>query len=96
MSPMKTQTFKNVWDALENIPEAAENFKARAEPLLALQEYVNALGVPPNEVARRLSLTLPRLRDLLRGQIDESSLDHRVNLRARAGKRVEFLIRDAA
>lgn len=93
---MENPIFESVWDALEDTPEAAENLKARAALLLALQDYVNGLNVPAVEAARQIGLTLPRLRDLLQGRIDVFSLDALVALLGRAGKRVEFQIRDAA
>lgn len=93
---MESQIFESVWDALEDTPEAAENLKVRAALLIALQDHVRRLDVPPVEAARRLGLTLPRLRELMQGKIDAFGLDILIDLLGRMGKRVEFQIRDAA
>ena len=42
-------------------------------------------GVTQAEAAKRLSVTQPRLNDLVRGRVDTFSLDALVDLAARAG-----------
>jgi predicted XRE-type DNA-binding protein len=43
--------------------------------------------------ARRLGITQPRLNDLMRGEIDEFSIDTLVNMLSEAGLRVELRVR---
>lgn len=93
---MTTQTFGSVWDALEDTPELAENMKARAVLMQALEAYVRELGVSQAEAARQLGVTQPRLNDLLRGKIDKFSLDALVNLVARTGGHVAITVQRAA
>ena len=93
---MNEPSYRSVWDALEDTPEAAENMKIRATLLLALQDYVFGLDVTQVEAAQRLGITQPRLNDLLRGRIDKFSLDALVNLLYKAGMRLAIEVKRAA
>ena len=93
---MKKQTYACVLDALDETPEAAASMRVRADLLIAVQRHVAASGLTPARVAKEISLTQPRLNDLLRGRIDKFSLDALVNMLARAGKQVSVKIRKTA
>jgi predicted XRE-type DNA-binding protein len=79
------RAFESVWDALEESPAEAAHMRLRSDLMIAVQEAVAAWGVSQAEAAKRLSVTQPRLNDLLRGHIDKFSLDALVDLAARAG-----------
>lgn len=89
---MKKQTFKSVWDALEDTPEAAASMRLRAKLMTEIQKYAQKNGASQTEVANTLGVTQPRLNDLLRGRIDKFSLDALVNMIARTGRGVELAI----
>ena len=93
---MKVKKFKNVWDAIEDSPEAAASMKARAELMIALTSKVDAWKISQAEAAKRLGITQPRLNDLIKGKINKFSLDMLVNLCARAHFRVDLQVRPAA
>ncbi len=93
---MTVKKFNSVWDALENTRGAAANMKVRAEIMIALQERVKNKTGTQGEKAEQLSITQPRLNDLLRGRIDKFSLDALVNLASLAGLRVDLRVRRAA
>lgn len=93
---MERQRFDNVWDALEDTPEAAENMKIRSVLMAYLQERVKGWGLTQAEAARRLGVTQPRLNDLLRGKVSQFRLDALVELLGRAGLRLEVQVKDAA
>ncbi|MHB8248688.1 MAG: helix-turn-helix domain-containing protein [Acidithiobacillus sp.] len=93
---MERQQFDNVWDALEDTPEAAESMKVRSALMTHLQERVQGWGMTQAEAARRLGVTQPRLNDLLRGRVSNFSLDALVNLLGKAGLRLEVHVKDAA
>jgi len=82
---MEAQTFADVFDALTDSPAEAANMKVRADLLAALVEQVNSWEVLQEAAAERLSITRPRLNDLLRGKLGKFSLDALVNLTAAAG-----------
>jgi predicted XRE-type DNA-binding protein len=79
------RAFESVWDALEAAPAEAAHTRLRSDLMIAVQEAVAAWGVTQAEAAKRLSVTQPRLNDLVRGRIDKFSLDALVDLAARAG-----------
>jgi len=93
---MKEQKFKSVWDAIEDSPADAANLKARSDVMIAIREVVENWKVTQAESAKRLGITQPRLNDLLRGRIDNFSLDALVNLAARAGLSVRVKIARSA
>jgi len=79
------RAFQSVWDALETSPAEAAHMRLRSDLMIAVQEAVTAWGVTQVEAAKRLSVTQPRLNDLVRGRIDKFSLDALVDLAAHAG-----------
>lgn len=93
---LKYRKFANVWDALEVNPAKAANLTMRSDLLIALQERIKGWEVTQAEAARRLSITQPRLSDLLRGRIDKFSVDTLANLAHRAGLQVRLRIAKAA
>jgi predicted XRE-type DNA-binding protein len=93
---METQTFDDVFDALADTPAEAANMKARADLLAALIARVASWGLSQEAAAARLSITRPRLNDLLRGKLGKFSLDALVNLSAAAGLRLDIRVVEAA
>jgi predicted XRE-type DNA-binding protein len=78
------QTFYNVWDALEDDPAMAATLTMRSDLLIALHRQVTGWKVGPVQAAKRLEITQPQLKDLLRGRINAFSLDTLVELAVRA------------
>lgn len=74
----------------------AENLKLRSELMMRIGDYCKASGRTQAEVARALGLTQPRLNALLRGRIDQFSLDALVNVATRAGMSVRLVVKKAA
>jgi len=93
---VEAQTFAEVFDALADSPAESANMKARADLLAVLVERVKSWGVSQEAAAERLSITRPRLNDLLRGKLGKFSLDALVNLTAAAGLTLEIRVGDAA
>lgn len=93
---MNTQTFKSVWNAIENTPEEAENLKLRSALMRDLQKLIEARGWKQAEAAEVFHVTQPRISDLLRGKISLFSLDTLVNMVAAAGLRIDMRVTEAA
>ena len=93
---MSKKRFANVWDALEDTPAEAANMTMRSDLLIALRQCVGGWNLTQAEAARQLGITQPRLNDLLRGKIDNFSLDALVKLAPRAGLKVRLEIAAAA
>jgi len=64
--------------------------------MMALEDHIRAQGWTQAEAARRLSVTQPRISDLLRGKIHLFGLDTLVNTVVAAGLHVEMHIGKAA
>ena len=92
----RTQTFANVWDALENSPEEAATMTMRSNVMIAINKKVHGWNTTQARAARRLGITQPRLNDLLQGKINKFSLDTLLTLATRAGLKVKIDIRSAA
>jgi len=90
------QVFVSVWDALEDSPAEAANMRLRSELMIAIQQAVAEWGTTQAASARRLEVTQPRLNDLLRGRINNFSLDALTVLAARAGLDVHMQIERVA
>lgn len=93
---MSTETFANVWEAIEDTPAEAENMRLRSTLMIALEQHIRAKGWTQTEAARRLGITQPRVSDLLRGKINLFALDTLVNMAVAAGLHVELRVREAA
>lgn len=91
---MSNETFNSVWDAIENTAAEAENMKLRSSLMMALEQHIRAKGWTQIEAARRLSVTQPRISDLLRGRINLFGLDSLVNMAAAAGLHVEMQVHE--
>ena len=93
---MKTKSYANVWDAIEDNAEASANLTMRSDVMIALTAAVQTWNTTQAEAARRLKVSQPRLNDLLRGRIDKFSLDMLINLASHAGLTVKLTIGKAA
>jgi predicted XRE-type DNA-binding protein len=93
---MSSERFDNVWDAIEDTPEEAENMKLRSILMLALKDHISRTGLSQSQAAKLFGVTQPRISDLMRGKINLFGLDALVNMAAAAGMHVEMHVRDAA
>ena len=93
---MKSQTFRNVWDAIEDNAEDAANMTMRSNVMATLGETIRGWNTTQARAARRLGITQPRLNDLLHGKINKFSLDTLLTLATRAGLKVRIELRTAA
>ncbi len=93
---MSNKRFDNVWDAIEDTPEEAENMKLRSTLMLALKDHISRTGLSQSQAAKLFGVTQPRISDLMRGKINLFGLDALVNMVAAAGLHIEMHVRDAA
>jgi predicted XRE-type DNA-binding protein len=89
---MSDETFRSVWDAIENTAAEAENMKLRARLMMALEQHIKRRGWSQAEAAKRFGVTQPRISDLMRGKIALFGLDTLVNMAVAAGLHVEMTI----
>jgi predicted XRE-type DNA-binding protein len=74
----------------------AENLKLRSELMMRIDDHFRASRMTQAEAAKALGLTQPRLNALLKGRIDQFSLDALVNIASNAGMNVRLVVKKAA
>ena len=87
---MKMQAYNDVWDALSDTPEEAENMKIRSGLMMAISDRLENLDGTQEAQAKRLGITRPRLDDLLQGRISNFSLDALVTIAINAGLKISL------
>ena len=87
---MERQAFANVWDALEDTQTELASMTMRSNLLIAIEQRVRSWNLTQTEAARRLGVTQPRLNDLLRGRIQNFSLEALIDLAVKAGLNVRL------
>lgn len=89
-------TSGNVFLDIGFSPEEAQNLQLRSELMSRIERFVKRNGMTQTQAARALGVTQPRLNALLKGKIDQFSLDVLVNMLAHGGMRVEMKVKKAA
>jgi len=89
---MNDEHFESVWDAIDDLPQEADNMRLRSRLMIALSERIEAEAWTQKQAAVRLGVTQPRVSDLVRGKIDLFSLDALVNMVVAAGLHVEMSV----
>ena len=89
---MSKQRFVNVWDAIEDTPEEAENMKLRSALMTALKNHIAHAEMSQAQAAKLFGITQPRVSDLMRGKINLFAIDALVNMATAAGLHIEMRI----
>ena len=84
--------FASVWDALEDDPIRAENFKLRSALMIKIVEQLNSLGLTQQQAATMLHTNQPRICALLNGKIERFRLDSLVDMANRLGLSVSIRV----
>ena len=92
----KTRGSSNVFADLGFAADEAQNLLLRSQTMSALENWFQSSGLTQAVAAKSLDITQPRLNQLLKGKINEFSLDALVNMAARAGMRVGLTIKPVA
>jgi len=71
-------------------PAEAEVMKLRIEVMIRTAQQLKARGWTQVEAARQLGITQPRVSRLIKGKVEDFSLDMLLTLAARAGLRAEW------
>lgn len=85
-----TRPGENIFEDLGFGPQAAENLKIRSQLMIAIRRIVEESGLKQTEAAELFGTTQPRVSDVVRGKIDEFTIDSLVNMLSRAGVRLEL------
>jgi predicted XRE-type DNA-binding protein len=90
-----TPSTGNVFRDLGFAPAEAEHLLVRADLLIQLQKALASRALTQTKAAQLLRVTQPRVSDLLRGRIDLFSTDSLIDMLARLGIHVRFVVRPA-
>jgi predicted XRE-type DNA-binding protein len=77
-------------------PGEAENLKIRADLMSEIMEIIRGRGMKQKHAAELFGVSQPRISELMRGRINEFSIDSLINMLAHAGMTVDVSIRNAA
>jgi len=85
-------TFNSFWDAIEDTPEQAENMRIRSELMRSIETRIRAEGWNRQQAAERIRVTQSRVSDLMRGKIENFTIDTLVNMIVAAGLHVRVRV----
>lgn len=88
-----TPSTGNVFRELGFSADEAEHLVVRADLLIQLQKALTARGLTQAKAAKILHVTQPRVSDMLRGRIDLFSTDSLIDMLARLGVQVRFVVK---
>jgi predicted XRE-type DNA-binding protein len=75
--------------------QKAHNLLLRADLMMKVEQFVIKSGMAPQQAAQLLGVNQPRLNNLLKGKIENFSMDALVNMLGRAGMQVKMTVRKA-
>ena len=90
-----TPSSGNVFRDLGFSTEESEHLLIRADLLIQLQKAIAARGLTQAKAATILRVTQPRVSDLLRGRLDLFSTDTLIDMLARLGVHVRFVLKSS-
>jgi predicted XRE-type DNA-binding protein len=90
-----SETFKNVWDALENDPAVQESLKIKSRMMIDIEQHIKNMGITQAQAAQKMGVTQPRVSDLVNGKIDRFTIDMLITMLARLGLHVEIKLNTA-
>ncbi len=70
----------------------AETLQIRTDLMLALQQAIQQRGWTPDQAAKALKQTLPRMQNLMNGEISRFSIEQLIQLLALAGREVQISV----
>jgi len=88
-----TRSSGNVFRDLGFSSAEAEHLVVRSDLMIKIQKLIASRRFTQAEVAKILRVTQPRVSDLLRGRIDLFSTDALIDMLARLGVRVRFVLK---
>lgn len=90
-----TPSSGNVFRDLGFSADEAEHLLIRADLLIQLQKAIASRGLTQAKAAKILRVTQPRVSDVLRGRIDLFSTDSIIDMLARLGVQLRFVLKSS-
>ena len=90
-----SETFKNVWDALEDDPAERESLKIKSRMVIDIEQRIKSLGLTQAQAAKLMGVSQPRVSDVVNGKIDRFTIDMLITMLVRLGMHVEVSLKAA-
>ena len=91
---MPSIKYDNIFDAVTDNKEEANELQTRADLMIAIRDIVTDNKWKQLEVSEKIGLTQPRVSDLLNGKIDKFSIDLLMTCLFRLGFRFKPVYKD--
>lgn len=95
-TPKAIRATDNIFADLGFGPEEAAHLRIRSLLMATLRQALEAKGLTQAQSAKMLGVSQPRVSDLVRGKIEQFSIDTLVDMLARAGYEVELQVEQVA
>lgn len=89
---MDSETYDNIWDALDFEPEKAKSLNIRSELMIELTKFIQKKKFTQKKAAKFFGVSQPRISNLNQGKIDLFTIDFLVELCVKAGIEVDVSI----
>lgn len=89
-------TYSNVWNALFDNKEQAENLRIRSELMIEITKYLNQSNLTQKQAAEKIGISQPRLSNLINGKIDKFTIDMLVNILSKTDHEVKLSVNRVA
>jgi predicted XRE-type DNA-binding protein len=86
----------NIFEDIGFPPDEARNLQIRSTLMLTAKRFIEERGLTQNEAARLMDVSQPRISDLVRGRINQFTIDSLINMLTNAGVPVEVRAADDA
>ena len=90
-----SETFSNVWDALEDDQAERETLKIKSRLMMDIEQRIKTQGLTQIKAARLLGVSQPRISDLVNGKLDRFTIDMLITMLAKLGLHVELVLKAA-
>jgi predicted XRE-type DNA-binding protein len=89
---MSENRIASVWDAIEDTPEDAESMRLRSVVLAALQKHIKQSGLTQAASAKLLTVSQPRISDLMLGKINLFGFDSLLSMATAASLHIKLRV----
>lgn len=86
------EIFENVFDALEDNQQIAENLKIKSWLMIAIATHIKINRLSQREAANLMGVSQPRISDLVRGKIQRFTIDMLINMLSKVGLRINLTL----
>lgn len=90
-----SETFKNVWDALEDDPAERESLKIKSWMVIDIEQRIKSLGLTQAQAAKLMGVSQPKVSDVVNGKIDRFTIDMLITMLVSLGLHVEVSLKAA-